>query len=59
MHSPINKKALPIVCNVLLVVGMVCTAVRAAFAQTCNDFGAGMYQNAEEAALAFVAQCAQ
>lgn len=39
--------------------GSVPDSIRAAFEQTCNDFGAGMYENAAEAADAFVKQCAQ
>lgn len=38
--------------------GKVSESIRAAFVQTCNDFGAGVYKDAKEAAKAFVEQCA-
>jgi len=39
--------------------GSVKDSIRAAFMQTCNDFGAGQYKSAQEAAQAFVRACAQ
>lgn len=39
--------------------GSVSTSIQSIFVQTCNDFGAGVYQNADEAAKAFVQQCGE
>ena len=38
--------------------GSVPESIREIFVQTCNDFGAGVYKDAQEAAKAFVEQCA-
>lgn len=39
--------------------GSVPDSIRAALEQVCNDFGAGVYGNANEAVPAFVELCAE
>ena len=39
--------------------GSVPESIRQTFAETCNDLGAGQYKDAEEAAAAFVKNCAK
>lgn len=39
--------------------GSIANDIRDTFIQVCNDFGAGVYASADEAARAFVSQCAQ
>lgn len=39
--------------------GSVPDSIRAALEQVCNDFGAGVYGNANEAVQAFVELCAE
>ena len=39
--------------------GSIASNVRDIFIQVCNDFGAGLYKTADEAAHAFVQQCSQ